>query len=1397
MANKIYKNAVAIVSMLAILIAWTGLISVGYASTSIDVIINKNVELPNEEGKFIISYTYENTDGLQEINKEITKDEYLALVAELAEDAADVEIHLDSTTDDASNKRITVIYDTESAQYSIIDSEITNKVYIGYKVLDAGTLEENKSHIVNSTKKDKCQCNIIVNKVDSINETVAGADAKFEVTLNELKSLISYTLDTSNCQIHRRSWGNTVDISFKILEQSNGNGEITSDLFRVTGFTEGKTYTANIEATLSFGEISTIANIPVEITVSDGAPIIKQCEYDSATGILTVTVSPNGTSAFDLYLGMPQSSGNVTETVLKSNEKFDKVLFWKLDKTLSINITKYDAVKPNVVDISTISAKRSTDDPRIIEIVWKDPGDKENKVQIYAKPAGDNEHKSNVKEVDLKSDKTWQYVEVKYRDENDSNVSYTTYPADADPDGVTTISMSDGEPFRVSLDNIHWKPYLTFVSLDANNTDTVNTYIVTYSDYETLNKLIYTSYSESGLPVKEIEITEGGLVNIPVEKTDKELAIHDRAWGQPILSSIDTDISIGMASIVNGNSIDMGDTTNYIVYQSLMGKTDDRIIKYTYEKVREDIPALFGTYNIKIKAVNQAPVANNDGTSVTDVLNAASASTIDIPASLLLANDTDREDSVDKLRISRVTNPSTGTVDLLEINGKQIVRFIPSSLFYGLATFQYMIVDSEGAESIDLATVQINIEKKANPPKAQAVETVMELTETSKSISLNVDNTGGEPYDLLKIGRAYVNGVAASSSYGIRLTSAEVEDEKGNKTPYIKLTVSQNSGLKNGDKITFTYTVGNNLGTSSANITVEMTNGDDPNDMEGYLYVHRKPIASFNPIIRLDNTKTYVNSVVIGLNNEQSYDLDHNLMHNTTNPIEGTQSSWYDGQTRPFYSLKGIRAWEWGYKTLSGNWVTKVFDVQRIDANANGQSSVAGEGSGSADISDLVNPSYPGPYASSDEARAKGISWIQSELNNLIDAQKAGLKPHDTIIVSLRVRDIDGEQNIGVWSDQRTIMLTSLPLPPVAQFTTDKASYTASSKTPLSVTVTDMSYDPNGDPLVKWSWELTDGDGKVIWTQNLSSSNNDYVSTQVSSTIQNIVANPNWSPSSNDFTLKLVVTEGTADRLESDPYSVTFKVYKNNEAPVIDDSNTSMDKIGSTVYEIDDGKDGKVGDDWGTLTNSNEHPGKVDFRGMFKVTDDQDLSKLTIGWLFEGESVERRAYWSEDRRIILQKAYTNSEGHAYDKSSNGPIAPFSNTVSDQGFIPGAYRVSVTVKDNPPTTGGYAPNSSQTSYWVTNGDKEPYHLYVVPKLYMSSRVEFNGWVLSYSDKGGCLENLSYRISDGKTAQELGIPLEDIVPTIGDTVTIRCVTNKYVTDLFGFNDYYSPFTSEDGP
>ena len=833
------------------------------------------------------------------------------------------------------------------------------------------------------------------------------------------------------------------------------------------------------------------------------------------------------------------------------------------------------------------------------------------------------------------------------------------------------------------------------------------------------------------------------------------------------------------------------------MYDSIVGYTNSRTLTYTYEKVREDIPALFGTYNIKIKAVNQAPVANNDSTSVTDALNAASASTIDIPASLLLANDTDREDSVDELRIGKVTNPSTGTVDLLEINGKQTVRFIPSSLFYGLATFQYMIVDSEGAESIDLATVQINIEKKANPPKARAVETVMELTETSKSVSLNVDNTGGEPYNLLKIGRAYVNGVAASSGYGIRLTSAAVEDEKGNLTPYIKLTVSKNSGLKNGDRITFTYTVGNNLGTSSANITVEMTNGDDPNDMEGYLYVHRKPIASFNPIIRLDGTKTYVNSVVIGLNNEQSYDLDHNLMHNTTNPIEGTQSSSYDGQTRPFYSWKGIRAWEWGYKTLSGNWVTKVFDVQRVDANANGQSSVAGEGSGSADISDLVNNSYPGPYASADRARAAGIAWIQSELNDLIDAQKAGLKPHDTIIVSLRVRDIDGEQNIGVWSDQRTIMLTSLPLPPVAQFTTDKASYTASSKTPLSVTVTDMSYDPNGDPLVNWSWELTDGDGKVIWTQNLSSSNNDYVSTQVSSTIQNIVANPHWNPSSNDFTLKLVVTEGTADRLESDPYSVTFKVYKNNEAPVINDSNTSMDRTGSTVYEIDDGKDGKVGDDWGTLTNSNGHPGKVNFRGMFKVTDDQDLSKLTIGWLFEGESVERRAYWSEDRRVILQKAYTNSEGHAYNKSSNGPIAPFSNTVSDQGFIPGAYRISVTVKDNPPISGGYAPNSSQTSYWVTNGDKEPYHLYVVPKLYMSSRVEFNGWVLSYSDKGGCLENLSYRISDGKTAQELGIPLEDIVPTIGDTVTIRCVTNKYVTDLFGFNDYYSPFTSEDGP
>lgn len=84
-------------------------------------------------------------------------------------------------------------------------------------------------------------------------------------------------------------------------------------------------------------------------------------------------------------------------------------------------------------------------------------------------------------------------------------------------------------------------------------------------------------------------------------------------------------------------------------------------------------------------------------------------------------------------------------------------------------------------------------------------------------------------------------------------------------------------------------------------------------------------------------------------------------------------------------------------------------------------------------------------------------------------------------LVKHRVQDIDGENGIGVWSDDNIILVTTQPLPPVASFEITPVTYPI--KTFLNMT--DFSYDPNGDKLVEYRWTLKK-DGVTRLTRTLT-----------------------------------------------------------------------------------------------------------------------------------------------------------------------------------------------------------------------------------------------------------------------------------------------------------------------
>jgi hypothetical protein len=97
-----------------------------------------------------------------------------------------------------------------------------------------------------------------------------------------------------------------------------------------------------------------------------------------------------------------------------------------------------------------------------------------------------------------------------------------------------------------------------------------------------------------------------------------------------------------------------------------------------------------------------------------------------------------------------------------------------------------------------------------------------------------------------------------------------------------------------------------------------------------------------------------------------------------------------------------------------------------------------------------------------------------------IDGQPpAQLPSAEQYDIRLRVRDVDGQNGVGVWSDWcvRTVGSAS-NLPPVAVFTVDPniVSYRK------ATTVFDKSFDPDNDPLDVYSWNVVKDGWQQVWS---------------------------------------------------------------------------------------------------------------------------------------------------------------------------------------------------------------------------------------------------------------------------------------------------------------------------
>lgn len=477
------------------------------------------------------------------------------------------------------------------------------------------------------------------------------------------------------------------------------------------------------------------------------------------------------------------------------------------------------------------------------------------------------------------------------------------------------------------------------------------------------------------------------------------------------------------------------------------------------------------------------------------------------------------------------------------------------------------------------------------------------------------------------------------------------------------------------------------------------------------IYVHRRPLAEF------DFVAHKVNDVVdeIDITNN-AYDLDHEYSD----------------------ADKGLNLYEWKWKFAN-------------------------------------DPSWRGEATFTSATEAE--QWINEQLTGL---RSMGM---DNIIVQYRVRDIDGMaesetadvthktdsgwvttsetavRNIGEWSLPTVRWITNKGLPPIARFDTNNTVFSLGDE----ITVTDRSYSPNGDNIVKWEWTIERANGaktSVTYTLGSGGINSvDAMEKTFSSFLTSWIDNQPVGTNTDDdsYRITLVVTDDKPQPMTSDPYTVTVRIEPENTAPTIDPNTPESGSVFSndnpTVYEYD-AYDANLVNPYYSYKGAAQLRGTETLDWSVILDDPDNHDKYGTG----NDSNSYKLQFTLDRflepfRNLVADGASGTQRLNYPTKTvssaqalvSSNIAPFT-TVKDGNISWGSWRITAAVTDVPNNG-----TTAKTSEMVTYGYQKPLHLYVIPKLN--------------------LDNVHFRFDDIEDNQVQ-------IPT-GETVTITATTNDRST------------------
>ncbi|KUK09556.1 MAG: PKD domain containing protein [Caldanaerobacter subterraneus] len=248
-----------------------------------------------------------------------------------------------------------------------------------------------------------------------------------------------------------------------------------------------------------------------------------------------------------------------------------------------------------------------------------------------------------------------------------------------------------------------------------------------------------------------------------------------------------------------------------------------------------------------------------------------------------------------------------------------------------------------------------------------------------------------------------------------------------------------------------------------------------------YIYVHRTPIAQF-AVTMTPSGSNYIVSIT-----DQSYDLDHMSLPNKGIQAwewkwkEVNETTWHDGKMSGTFPVGKTYLVYLRVQDLEGAWSepkVQTITTQNINLPPVAQFTVNPITQVVNKTITIIDQSYDpngDPIAERQwRVQKPDGTWINygSTVPNNIPSLGIG-----TYTIELKVRD-NPRVGTPLWSEPYTQAVTIIPEnnKPVARFTISPNPVVADEH----FTITDQSYDPDGDPIVAREWKIQKPDGTWV-----------------------------------------------------------------------------------------------------------------------------------------------------------------------------------------------------------------------------------------------------------------------------------------------------------------------------